>query len=393
MDFSPYFSQRADLMEPPAIREVMQRTASPEFITFTAGKPATALFPYSAIQQRTGEVLDKYGGEALQYMSTMGFKPLREWLAQRMLDGTTADNILMVAGSQQGIDVTCKLLLDAGDKVAVASPTYVTTLSALKVYGAELLAVDSDAEGMLPDSLERALQAGAKLVYCIPNFMNPTGVTTSLARRQAIVALVTQYSALILEDDPYGELRFEGERLPSLYELCPGRVIYTGSFSKILAPGFRLGWLAAHSDLIGNLMLAKQISDLQAGSYVQVLIYEIVQNGFLDQHIARLRDYYHGQRDLIIGAMQKHFPPEVEYVIPAGGMFVWCTLPDHCNADEILELALAQKVAYVPGRTFHPHNSGHNTLRLSYSLVTPPEIAEGIPLLGQILRQAIRQEI
>lgn len=377
-------------MEPPAIRQVMQRTASPEFITFTAGKPATALFPYEAIHQQTGAVLDKYGGEALQYMSTYGFDPLRQWLASRMPDSVSKDNILMVAGSQQGIDVVCKLLIDAGDKVAVASPTYVTTLSALTVYGAEILAVESDAEGMLPDSLEVALQQGVKLVYCIPNFMNPTGVTTSLKRRQATIDLVEQYDVLILEDDPYGSLRFEGEDLPNLIELCPGRVIYAGSFSKVLAPGFRLGYLVAHDDLIGMLMLTKQITDLQAGSYVQALVYEVVQNGFLDKHIARLRDYYHKQRDLIIGAMQRHFPPEVEYVIPTGGMFVWCTLPEQCDADEILELALEKKVGYVPGRAFHCDNKGHNTFRLSYSLVTEPEIEEGIAILGEILQEAVQ---
>ena len=390
MAFSSHFAQRAQFMRPSAIRKILSRTVEPGFISFTAGKPSPRWFPVEEVYAQSGHVLEKYGAEAMQYASTWGFQPLREWVARRQ-PPATADNVLMVAGSQQAIDLTAKLFLDPGDKVALSAPTYTTAMSTLGLYGVEFLPVASDEEGMLLEPLEAALQQSPKLLYCIPNFMNPTGVNMTLERRQALIALARKYNVPILEDDPYGELRFEGEALPNLFELAPEQVIYASTFSKTLAPGFRLGWIIANQEVLEPLMIAKQIADLQVPTYSQRLIYEIVQNGFMDAQIPRLRDHYRQQRDLLLDAMQRHFPPEVSYHPPSGGMFVWCELPEELDATELLEIALEHKVAYIPGASFYPNEQGKNTFRLSYSIATPEEIEIGIEKLGKIFRMALNQ--
>lgn len=388
MEFSQHFAQRARFMQPAAIRKILARTVEPGFISFTAGKPSPKWFPVKEVYAQSGNVLEKYGAEAMQYASTWGFQPLREWIASRQ-PRATADNVLMVAGAQQAIDLTSKLFLDPGDKVAISAPTYSTAMSTLAVYEVEFLPVASDKEGMLLDALEAALQQSPKFLYCIPNFMNPTGVNMTLERRQAVVALARKYQVPILEDDPYGELRFEGEALPNLFELAPELVIYAGTFSKTLAPGFRLGWIMAHQDALEPLMIAKQISDLQVPTYSQRLVYEIIESGFMETQIPRLRRYYHQQRDVLLDAMQRHFPPEITYHRPAGGMFVWCELPEEVNATEVLEIALQHKVAYIPGEAFYPNGEGKNTFRLSYSIATPEEIEIGIEKLGKIFRMVL----
>jgi len=242
---------------------------------------------------------------------------------------------------------------------------------------------------MIPESVEEALMQSPKLLYCIPNFMNPTGVDMSLERREAVVALARQYEIPILEDDPYGELRFEGEAKPSLYELDPESVMYSGTFSKIFAPGFRVGWMVAPVEALTKLTQAKQSADLQVATYNQRLLFEAIQDGFIEAQIEQVRAYYYAQRNLMMEAIDEYFPDAVQYRTPAGGMFVWCQLPEHVDTTVLLEAALEAEVAYVPGRPFYANGGGHNTMRLSFSLATSDEIDEGLARLGKVIKQAL----
>jgi 2-aminoadipate transaminase len=386
MDVNTKLSQRAARLQPAAIRKVVSRTG-PDFISFVAGKPAPEKFPLELIFEKTGSILEKYGPEVMQYSSTLGIQNLRRWVAAQV-PGAAVENVQIVAGSQQAIDLTGSVLLDPGDRVVVPAPTYTTALSSFRSYGVEFISVPKDELGVLPDALERAFQAAPKLFYCIPNFSNPDGSTTSMARRRQIVALAERYDVLILEDDPYGDLRFEGDPLPNLLELAPDRVIYAGTFSKTIAPGFRVGWLVAPDSLFDHVMMAKQNADLQVSSYSQILLHELVHDGLMETRLPDLIDFYRNQRDTMVEAMQAYFPESVKYKIPLGGMFMWCELPEHLDATQILERCLEEKVAYVPGEAFYADGSGKNTLRLSFSFNAPDQIEQGIRLLGKVFSQA-----
>ena len=383
MSIERHYADRIGGMKPVGIRQVVARTQDPDIISFTAGKPAPSMFPLGATAETAGIVIEKYGAAAMQYSATAGFPALREFIASRH-PHVTADDVRIISGSQQAIDICGKVFLNPHDKVAVTSPTYMGAISSLNVYQPEYVIVESDAHGMLPASLEAALQQQPKFLYCTPNFMNPTGVDMSLERRQLTVELARKYDVPILEDDPYGTLRFEGEPLPSLFELAPELVIYTSTFSKILAPGLRIAWVMSPTDAIRPITLAKQGSDLQNSIFVQMLTYELCQDGFIDQQIARTQKYYHQQRDYMAAAIVNYFPPSVKYNVPSGGMFFWCELPEGQDALQLLETAIDHKVAYIPGSSFHAEGGHENTLRLSFSLATPNQIDEGIKRLGKI---------
>lgn len=380
MNLERHFSDRAQRMNPLAIRDILRRGSHPDVIPFIAGQPVPGLFPLRALGQIASGLQDV---EKLQYGQSEGERPLRDRIAER-IPGASGDRVLIVSGSQQALDLTAKLFIMPGDKVAVAEPTYSGAISTFQAYGANLLGVACDGEGMIPAALERSLQQGAKLIYAIPNFMNPTGVDMSLARRQAVVALARQYDVVVLEDDPYGALRFEGVPPPNLFELAPERVIYASTFSKTLAPGLRLAWLAAPDWAWEKLVLAKQTADLQSATYIQHLVYELLEDDFLDRQISQLCAYYRQQRDWMLAAMAAHFPAEARYGRPVGGMFVWCELPPHLNATALLEEALAQKVAYMPGAAFYPNGGGDHTLRLSFTLATAAQMEVGMARLGRI---------
>ncbi len=388
MSITEKFSQRAGWIKSASIRLVNERIAGLNAISFTAGKPAPHLFPVELAYEQTGNMLEKYGGDAMQYSPTQGFLPLREWIAKRT-PPAKAENIQMAAGSQQAIDLTGKLFVDPGDLVVVSDPTYTTAINTLSMYGAKYIGIPCDNAGMLTEKVEQALQQSPKLIYCTPNFMNPSGVSMSLERRQQLAALAQAYDTPILEDDPYGALRFEGEHLPNLYELAPQHVIYAGTFSKVIAPGFRLGWIAANQSVLKKLTQTKQSSDLQVSTYVQMLVCEMLETGFYDAQVAKARNYYHRQRDSMLTAMQRHFPPQVQYESPAGGMFFWASLPEGMDAGKVLEAAIDAKVAYVPGQSFYANGEGKNTMRLSFSVSTEEEIKEGIKRLGDVFRREI----
>ncbi|MEM7028518.1 MAG: PLP-dependent aminotransferase family protein [Chloroflexota bacterium] len=388
MNFDQHLSQRARNMVPIAIRTIVRRSSGPEFITFTAGRPAPNLFPIEAIREKTDKVLSEQGSLALQYGGSDGVFGLRTWIAQHM-GNRTPDDILVVSGSQQVVDLVGKVFVDPGDKVIVAEPTYMGALSSLNVVQPQFLGVPCDDEGMMVAPLEAALKQGGKLIYVIPNFNNPDGIDMSQSRREAVASLAQDYNALILEDDPYGALRFDREAPSALHELAPERVIYAGSFSKILSPGIRLGWLSAPEEVMPLLLMAKQAADLQTSTFTQMIVAELVQDGFMNEQIKRTRAYYKQQRDHILAATDRYFPSAVRYETPNGGMFLWCELPNHLNATAVLEDALAEKVAYIPGEFFYPNGGGQNTMRLSFSVVTKSEIDKGIEKLGRVFGRAI----
>lgn len=388
MTLSANFSERAANMQTAVIRQLLARASSPDIIPFTVGKPAEHLFPLEKIYRETGNIIEKYGGAAFQYSSSVGIPELRKWLAERTKNASW-ETTQMIAGSQQGIDLCGKLFIDTGDAVAFAVPTYPSAISTLKVYGPRLLQVECDDAGVIPESAEAIFKQSPKLMYCIPNFANPTGVYMTLARRKTLVELAQRYNVGIIEDDPYGRIQFEGAPLPSLYELAPEQVIYVGSFSKVIAPGFRLGWLISAEPAFTKLMQAKQAADLQTGTYVQMLVLALLQSGLFENHIDKIVAYYRSQRDALIGAMQTHFPEEARFQKPSGGMFVWCELPDGVNTTALLEEAIARKVVYMPGQRFFPLEDNTSGLRLSYTMAPPDQIEEGINRLGQLFKAAI----
>ena len=388
MSLAKHFSNFADRIEPAAIRKIMAKATDPDIIAFTAGKPAPNLFPLAAIKAKSAVVIEKYGGDALQYASTQGFAPLREWVASR-LPKVAAEDILIVAGSQQAIDMVSRVFVNPGDKVVIAAPTYTSALTTMRVYGPEFIEVECDEHGMLPDSLAAALHQRPKLLYCVPNFMNPTGVDMSLERRLAIARLAQEYDVPVLEDDPYGELRFEGTAKPNLYELAPEHVMYAGTFSKILVPGLRLGWLTGPPEAIFKLTYSKQAADLQASTFNQHLAFELTREGFIEAQVAHLREYYLQQRDWMMTAIGRHFPEEAKVNRPVGGMFVWAELPEQVNLTNLIDEAIRRKVVYVPGRPFFTSDRGHNAMRLSFSLNDEETIETGINRLGTLCKEAV----
>lgn len=375
-------------MQPLAIRDILRRASHPDVIPFIAGQPVPALFPTKEIGYQANQVFTTLGPEALQYGNSQGYEPLRQWAAA-FSGNVNPDNVLIISGSQQALDLTGKLFVMPGDKVIVAAPTYAGALSTYAAYGADYLAIPCDDEGMLPDQLAAAMAQQPRLVYAIPNYMNPTGVHMSRERREQLAKLAQQYDVLIVEDDPYGELRFEGERLPNLVELAPEHTLYASSFSKIVAPGLRLAWMIAPDWVMGKLISAKQTSDMQSATYTQRYLTEVLEDDFIDRQLLQLRHYYRQQRDWMMTALEREFPTEARFSRPAGGMFVWVGLPERVNAAQLLETALDQNVAYMPGSAFFHDGSGQNTLRLSYTLATEAQMNEGIATLGRIFKAAL----
>ena len=388
MNWSESFATRTRNMKPSVIREILKLTQRSTVVSFAGGLPAPHLFPTERLRTAADAVLAERGAEALQYGTTEGYLPLRTWVAAQLQAGgsagVTAQNVQIVSGSQQGLDLLGKIFLDPGDTLLVAAPTYMGALRAFDAYEPRYISVPTDDEGMLPDALGAALKTRPKLVYVIPNFDNPTGITMSLARRKLLVELAARYGVPILEDNPYGELRFEGEALPNLHALAPEGVIYCGTFSKIMVPGFRLAWIVASPEVVTLLTRAKQAADLHTATFTQMIAFEVTQGGFMDAQIGRVRAYYKGQRDLMLAALAEYMPEGVHWTRPAGGMFLWCSLPGDLNATEIVHEAVKEGVAYVPGETFYTDGTGLNTLRLSYSVATPEEVDTGVARLAKV---------
>ncbi|HEY9077381.1 MAG TPA: PLP-dependent aminotransferase family protein [Anaerolineaceae bacterium] len=393
------FAQRTQRMKSSAIRELLKLTENPDVISFAGGLPAPEVFPLQEVLEATQKVLKENGARSLQYGSTEGYLPLREMIARNAASANmsiTPDNILITSGSQQALDLLGKIFINHGDRVLVESPTYLGALQAWNTYGAEYVAVPSDDDGIITENLTSALRTGPKFMYVLPNFQNPTGVTISLERRNTLVEMADHYGVPIIEDDPYGQLRFEGTNLPSIEHLdsifhhCNGQytgnVIYLSTFSKILAPGLRLAWVIAPQEVIRKLVMAKQGSDLHTPTFNQYIAYEVGKNGFIDRHIQHIVEVYRERRDVMLESLEEHMPEGVRWTHPKGGLFLWVTLPKGLSSIEIFPDAIAQKVAFVPGDSFHPNGGGENTMRLNFSNASPEKINEGIGRLGRVFK-------
>ncbi|GAC1477378.1 MAG: PLP-dependent aminotransferase family protein [Ktedonobacteraceae bacterium] len=405
------YARRVQWLKSSAIRELLKVTQIPGCISFGGGLPAPEVFPVEEIAAAAQKVLREKGPQSLQYSTTEGYLPLREFIADYVAGGRVSispDNVLITSGSQQALDMLGKVFLDEGDTVLVDSPTYMGALQAWAAYGARYQVVPTDANGVVVEELKTLLKAGPKWLYAMPNFQNPTGLTLSLQHRQQLVELTNKYGIPLIEDDPYVQLRFEGESLPSLIQLAGqlqapsasgeqgaqdlqgvrSNVIYLGTFSKILAPGLRLGWIIAPSEVIGKMAQAKQGMDLQSATFNQMLAAEVLRGDFLPRHIQNIRRVYRERRDVMLSAMQQHFPEGVSWTRPEGGMFLWVTMPEGVDTEALLGEALANKVAFVPGTSFHPLAASKNTMRLNFSNAHPDQIKEGIARLGRVFQSA-----
>jgi 2-aminoadipate transaminase len=400
------FAQRTQRMGSSAIRELLKLTEQPDLISFAGGLPAPDVFPTEEFREACDRVLTNFGAQALQYGSTEGYMPLRELIVRhsaRYGINVTPENILITSGSQQALDLLGKILINPGDRILVESPTYLGAIQAWSAYGAEYVTVPMDEDGMVTDELENALRSGPKFIYVLPNFQNPTGVTLSVERRAKLIELADRYGVPIVEDDPYGQLRYEGEHLPPVVVMDSeyrndvgcyhGNVIYLSTFSKILSPGIRLAWVVAPPEVIRKLVQAKQGADLHTSTFNQIVAYEVSRGGFLDKHIKLIRQVYGERRNVMLGAMDAYFPPGVEWTHPQGGLFLWGILPETLSSAEVLRVAIEQKVAFVPGSPFYPTGGGHNTMRINFSYATPEKIREGIARLGKVLSEMIGEPL
>jgi 2-aminoadipate transaminase len=398
------FANRTRQMGSSVIRELLKLTEQPDIISFGGGLPAPEVFPVKKFQEACNTVLKTEAALALQYSTTEGYRPLREMIARRTARyavSVTPENILITSGSQQALDFIGRIFINQGDHIVVENPTYLGALQAWNAYGAQYIPVPSDENGMITEELEKALRIGPKFIYILPNFQNPSGVTLSLERRRQLVELADRYGVPIVEDDPYGQLRFEGDHLPSVVSLdskyrgdngCyTGNVIYLSTFSKILAPGIRLAWVIAPEQVIRKLVQAKQAADLNTAAFNQMVTYEVGKDGFLDEHVKVIRATYKERRDVMLEMMEEMFPPGVHWTRPQGGMFLWGVLPETMDAAEVLKIAIERKVAFVPGESFHPNGGGKNTMRLNFSYSNPDTIRAGITRLGTVLKELVAQ--
>ncbi|MES2298628.1 MAG: PLP-dependent aminotransferase family protein [Pseudomonadota bacterium] len=381
------FSDRASQLQSSFIREILKITQRPEIISFAGGLPSPATFPVGEMKEAFDKVLTDNGKVALQYGPTDGFPPLREWIANSLsTDGVkiSAEQVLMTSGSQQALDLLGKVLIDEGSRVLVETPSYLGALQAFSVYRPEFASVATDDHGLVPASIE-AVADGARLLYALPNFQNPTGRSLSVERRLELVKTCAAHGLPLIEDDPYGALCYNGEPFPKMLNMNPDGVIYMGSFSKVLTPGIRLGYVVAPTPLVRRLELAKQAADLHTAQLTQMVVHEVVKDGFLDRHIPSIRTLYGNQCQVMLDAMAEHFPASVSWTKPEGGMFIWVTLPKHIDAMKLLDIAIANKVAFVPGAPFYANEPETNTLRLSFVTVSPERIREGIAILGKLI--------
>lgn len=387
------YCDRCRLMSSSIIREILKFTQMPDVISFAGGLPAPELFPVREFEEACAHVLRTDGQRALQYGLTEGYAPLREALTEKMAKyGVEAapSNILLTNGSQQALDLLGRVFIGSGDVIITGKPTYLGALQAWKVYDPRIVGIPVDDEGMRMDALEAALKTeNPKFIYILPNFHNPMGVTLTLERRKKLVELAAKYGAPMIEDDPYGELRFEGEDLPPIVVLHKENVIYLSTFSKILAPGIRLGWVVAPEAIVKKLVQAKQATDLHTSTLLQMITYDIMKRGILKAHAKEIKRVYGERRHLMTSTMEEHFPKGVTWTRPEGGLFMWVRTPEHINCMELLEKAVENKVAFVPGTVFYPDETGHNTLRLNFSNAQPDKIVEGIKRLGRVLQEAI----
>lgn len=382
-------------MKSSIIRDTLKITAKPGVIGFGGGLPAPELFPAEELAECAKKVIKEKPAEVLQYSTTEGYIKLRETISERLGKyGVKCDpeQIMITGGSQQGLDLTGRVFLDTDVFVVTGVPTYLGAIQAFNAYIPKYLTLPSDDGGMTVDALEDYLKKySPRLIYVVPTFQNPDGLTISEERRRTIVELGEKYHVPVIEDDPYSEISFEGKVPPHMQTMNPDGVILLGTFSKLLAPGFRVAWIIApKGECFDRYVKMKQGADLQTNTLSQYIIYEYLKTGALDKHLEKVKEVYAKRKNLMVSAMHKYFPKGVKFTEPSGGLFLWVELPHGLNATALLPKAVERKVAYIPGEAFHPAGGGENTMRLNFSKSSEEEIEEGIKRLGELFAETIR---
>lgn len=387
-------ARRAARMNPSIIREILKVTEKPGILSMAGGLPSADTFPVEALKAACDKVLSENAREALQYAASEGFAPLREWVAARAAKlgmNVKPDQVLITSGSQQGLDLVGKILCDAGAPVAVETPTYLGALQAFTPYEPIFTSLASDDEGVLPEAITKLPHdaPGTRFAYLLPNYQNPTGRVMSAERRVAVMAAAKAAGVPVIEDNPYGDLWFDEAPPPALASHWPEGTLYLGSFSKVLTPGFRLGYIIAPPELYPKLLQAKQAADLHTPGFNQRVVYEVVKNGFLDEHVPSIRARYKANRDAMAEGLREHLPEGCEWHSPHGGMFFWIRLPEGLDAMALLPKAVDAGIAFVPGAAFYAHQPDLRTMRLSFVTLTPELIRDGVAILGRVLREAL----
>ena len=398
MDITTKFSDKVKHLEASAIREIFKLLAKPGIISFAGGAPDPNLFPKSEFAEIAKEILETQGNVALQYGVTEGYVPLRNWTKERLVkQGVIKENddVIIVSGGQQGIDLATKSLINPGDGVICEEPSFIGGLNCFRSFNAELYGVPVENDGIDTEKLEETLKAhpNVKLLYTIATFQNPSGITVSLEKRKKILELAEKYDFLIYEDNPYGELRFSGEEVPTFKSMDEsGRVIYFGSFSKVLAPGMRLGFTSAPAPLLERMIICKQTEDVHTNVLSQMIAYEFVTRYSIDEHIAKLREAYGKKCKLMMACMDEYFPESVKHTRPEGGLFLYCTMPEGYDSKELMKLALEKNVAFVPGTScMIDDKATYSTFRMNYSTASEEDIKVGIKALGEVLHSYMNE--
>ncbi|HDP96449.1 MAG TPA: PLP-dependent aminotransferase family protein [Euryarchaeota archaeon] len=401
IDFTHLYSYRARNLVASEIREILKLMTDPEIISFAGGMPNPDTFPTSIILEITEELLLQPPSETLQYGITEGQTSLRSTLADLMEKRGAPcepENIVVTSGAQQGIDLASQLLLESGRTVITESPTFIAAIIGFRGYGADIHGIPLDREGIVIDLLDDRLKKHARsdsrptMVYVIPNFQNPSGVTMSEGRRRSLIDVANEHDLVILEDDPYYDLRFEGDHQKPVKAFDDvGRVIYAGSFSKILSPGLRIGWITAAEPVARKIAMIKQTVDVCTNVLSQGIANEYISRGHLERHLPKIRELYGHKRDVMLSSLEQNFPDGATWTRPEGGMFLWVELPEAMDTDNLQKHALERKVAFVPGRLFFPDGSGKNTMRLSFSHPAEDKIKVGIARLGEIIREELKE--
>ncbi len=389
------FASRMKRMESNEMAEILELAAIPGLISFAGGLPAPESFPVEQIKASAVEVMDTLGRKALQYNNSSGYKPLREWIVNRMNStGTKVEgkDILITSGSQQGIDLTGRVFLEKDDVVFCESPSYLGAINALSAYECDFVEVPTDNEGMEMDELEKLIDKNenGKFIYVIPDFQNPTGKTWTKERRQRLLEIAKNKDLIIIEDNPYGELRYEGSNVESIKSMdTDDRVVYLGTFSKILSPGIRIGWVCAGEEIMDKYLRVKQRTDVHTNSVTQMELVNFLENNSIDDHIQELIKLYGNRRDVMVESIKEYLPKDVKVTHPEGGLFLWLELPEEINTKDMLKKAVDKNIGYVPGGAFYPNNRQENTIRLNFSNMKEDDIKKGIKILGEVIQEEL----
>lgn len=389
---SSLFAKRMENVPKSFIREILKFTQSPDVISFAGGLPNPRFFPVEEIKKSTVKVLETHGAQALQYSTTEGHLPLREFICdyyrRKKNLKVTPEEILITNGAQQAIALLCKTFLNKGDKVVLERPAYLGAIQAISFYEPEFHSVDVDEDGINIEQLEKKNKENdIKLIYSVINFSNPTGITCSTEKRKSMAKVLDKYNTLLLEDDPYFEWRYTGEHLLSVKSYSEKNVIMIGSFSKIVSPGFRIGWICAPVDFMEKINISKQAADLHSSTFAQYVLHQYLTDYDVEVHLTKLRQVYNSQKNKMIESIEKYFPEGVKFTRPEGGMFLWVTMPQHISARDLLALVLPQKLAFVPGDTMFVDGTGLNTMRLNYTNSPEDKIEKGIKIMGDAIKK------